>query len=383
MRTIKNLIIGAGPAGLATAGRMRQANIEFEIFEKSQNVGNAWRNHYDRLHLHTVKKWSHLPYMPFPDNYPTYVSRQQFVDYMDKYADHFNINPKYAIEIISIKKANEIWELKTKSSEIYFAENIIMATGLNSSPKIPTWKGQELFKGDITHSANYKNPKPYIGKKVLVVGIGNTGAEVALDLSEHHVETHIVARSAITLVPRDLNGRPVQVTAKQLDKLPLGLGDWLGSQIRKIYFGNLSKYGLKISKGHPGVLLKETGKTPLIDIGTIAAIKAGKIKVVGDIGHFTKTGVQFKNNGHIEFDSVILATGYRSRIEEMVERGEELLDQYGCPKSPVGEGFHKGLYFVGFDNYKLGGIIGSISTDSDTVVNCLESTIGISPTYTL
>ena len=373
MNSIKNLIIGAGPAGLATAGRMRQANIDFEIFEKSQSVGNAWRNHYDRLHLHTVKQFSHLPFKPFPKNYPTYVSRQLFVDYMDEYASHFKIAPNYGIEINSIKKENGKWKLNSNSNENYLAENIIIATGLNSSPKIPTWKGQELFKGNISHSATYKNPKPYIGKKVLVVGIGNTGAEVALDLSEHGVNTYVVARSEITLVPRDLNGRPVQVTAKQLDKLPFGFGDWLGAQIRKLYFGNLSKYGLKISNGYPAVLLKETGKTPLIDIGTIAAIKAGKIKVVGNMDHFTENGVQFKKEGYIEFDSVILATGYRARIEELVERGEELLDPYGCPKSPVGEEFHKGLYFVGFDNYKLGGILGSILNDSETVVKSLAN----------
>jgi cation diffusion facilitator CzcD-associated flavoprotein CzcO len=372
MKTIQNLIIGAGPAGLATAGRMRHANVKFEIIEKSQNVGNAWRNHYDRLHLHTVKQWSHLPFVPFPDDYPTYVSRRQFVDYIDKYAAHFNINPQYGVEINSIKKEGNYWEAISNKQEKYLAENIIIATGLNSAPKMPAWKGQDLFKGKIIHSNIYKNAQLFIGQKILVVGIGNTGAEIALDLSEHGVDVCVVSRSEITLVPRDLNGRPVQVTAKLLEKFPFGFGDWLGSQIRKFYFGDLSKYGLKISKEHPAKMLRETGKTPLIDIGTIAAIKSGKIKVVGDIDHFTETGVQFINNGHIDFDQVILATGYRARIEEFIERGGELLDTYGCPKSPIGEGFHKGLYFVGFDNYKLGGIVGTIYNDSERVVDAIK-----------
>lgn len=372
MKTIQNLIIGAGPAGLATAGRMRQANLEFELIEKSQNVGNAWRNHYDRLHLHTVKQWSHLPYMPFPDDYPTYVSRQQFVDYMGKYAAEFSIKPQYGVEIIFIKKEGNYWEARSNKQEKYLAENIIIATGLNSAPKMPTWEGQDAFKGEIMHSNVYKNAKPFIGQKILVVGIGNTGAEIALDLAENGVDVSIVSRSEITLVPRDLNGRPVQVTAKLLDKFPFGFGDWLGSQIRKIYFGDLSKYGLKVSKEHPAKMLRETGKTPLIDIGTIAAIKSGKIKVVGDIDRFTETGVQFKKDGQLDFDQVILATGYRSRIEEFVERGGELLDAYGCPKGPIGEGFHKGLYFVGFDNYKLGGIVGTIFNDSETVVGAIK-----------
>ena len=218
----------------------------------------------------------------------------------------------------------------------------------------------------------YKNPKSYLGQRVLVVGIGNTGAEVALDLSEHGVDTTIVARGEISLVPRDLNGRPVQVTAKQLEKLPFGLGDWLGTQIRKVYFGDLSKYGLKMSKQSPTKLLRETEKTPLIDLGTIAAIKAGKIKVVDDIDHFTETGVVFKKEGLLKFDSVILATGYRAKLEELIEKGADLLDDYGCTKSPVATDFHERLYFVGFDNYKTGGILGTIFQDSEIVVNEIQ-----------
>ncbi len=373
MQTIKNIIIGAGPAGLAVAGRMKKAGIEYTLLEKSQTVGNAWRNHYDRLHLHTVKQWSHLPYMPFPDDFPTYVSRKQLVDYLENYAAKFNIKPIFNEEIIFIKKSGEHWQLNANSGKTYLAENVIIATGLNSRPNVPKWKGQEKFKGDIVHSAFYKNPKPYIGKKTLVVGFGNTGAEVALDLSEHGVETYCVARGEISLVPRDLNGRPVQVTAKQLEKLPFGLGDWLGSQVRKVYFGNVKKYGLKIAKGHPAVLLRKTGKTPLIDIGTIAAIKKGDIKIMPDIEHFTQTGVQFKNGQHVDFESVILATGYRAKIEELIERGQELLDKYNCPKGTTADGYHKGIYFVGFDNYKLGGIIGTIVDDSKSVVEKLRN----------
>ena len=109
-------------------------------------------------------------------------------------------------------------------------------------------------------------------------------------------------RGPISLVPRDLNGQPVQLTAKKLAKIPFGLGDWLGSQIRKIYFGNVEKHGLAISKMHPAVQLRETGKTPVIDIGTITAIKAGKIKVLKDIRSFTKTGVITVDEKEIAID---------------------------------------------------------------------------------
>ena len=373
MNLIKNLIIGAGPAGLAVAGRMRNAGLEFEMLEQSENVGNAWHHHYDRLHLHTVKQYSYLPFMEFPEDYPTYVSRKQLTKYFEIYADKFNIHPQFGTEVTIVKKSqNGNWEVNTKSGKKLVAENIVIATGVNRIPHIPKFKGQDNFKGKIIHSRLYKNPQPFLNQRVLVIGMGNTGAEIALDLSEHDVPVYISVRSPINIVPRDLNGQPVQVTSKRLEKLPWGLGDWLGSKIRAIYFGDLKKYNIESSKMYPVVQLRETGKTPVIDIGTVAAIKAGKITVVKDIDYFTQRGVQFKNGEHIEFDQVILATGYRAKIEDLIEKGNELLDKHQIPKAPIADGFHKGLYFVGFDQYKLGGIFGTIFTDSEKIVEELK-----------
>ncbi|MEM1321459.1 MAG: NAD(P)/FAD-dependent oxidoreductase [Bacteroidota bacterium] len=374
MSILPNLIIGAGPAGLATAGRMRQAGVDFEILERSQHVGNAWHHHYDRLHLHTVKQLSHLPLLEFPEDYPLYVPRKQLTDYFDQYAKHFDIQPKFGEEVVSVKKQEEgHWKVETKSGNSYLTERVIIATGVNRVPNIPSWKGQDDFQGKIIHSIDYKNPEPYKGQQVLVIGMGNTGAEVALDLSEHGVTTYISVRGPVSIVPRDLNGRPVQTTSKQLAKLPFGFGDWLGSKIRGLYFGDLRKYGLESSKMYPAVQLRETGKTPVVDIGTVAAIKAGKIKVVNGIEHFTSEGVQFQNGEHIAFDQVILATGYRAKVEDFIEKGVKLLDKFGCPVGPIAEGFHEGLYFVGFDNYKLGGILGTIFTDSATIVDHIRT----------
>lgn len=376
MDKIAHLIIGAGPAGLAMAGRMRKAGVPFEIVEQSKQVGNAWHNHYDRLHLHTVKQWSHLPHLPFPEHYPLYVPRKALTAYFADYAKHFDIKPHFGERISKVSKQEDgSWLVTSEGGKSFLAEKVIIATGVNRVPNIPSWKGQDNFKGEITHSVRYKNPAPYQGKKVLVVGMGNTGAEVALDLSEKGVETFISVRNPISVVPRDLNGRPVQVTSKQLAKLPLGLGDWLGTQIRKIYFGNLSKYGLESSKMHPAVQLRETGKTPIVDIGTIQAIKDGKIKVMKDIDQFTETGVKFKDGSQQDIDAVILATGYKAKVEEFLERGEELLDKYGCPKQPIADGYHEGLYFLGFDNYKLGGILGTIDTDSQTILEDLQLSV--------
>ncbi len=361
------VIIGAGPAGLAIAGCLSHQGIDdYIIIESADEVGSSWRNHYDRLHLHTVKKWSHLPHLPFPQEYPVYVSREQVVDYLSSYAKHFAIKPRLSEEVKSVTRSDSGWNIST-SKETFTADHVVVATGVNKVPKMPIWPGQDDYKGKITHSKYYKNPEPYLNQSVLVVGMGNTGAEVALDLANHDVDVHISVRSPISLVPRDLNGRPVQETAKILAKIPFGLGDWLGSQIRKVYFGNVEKYGLRISKMHPTVQLRETGKTPVIDLGTVDLIKKGKIKVHPDIKSFDTSGAVTIEGKSIPIDQVILSTGYTAAVESFMPSVQEILDKSDIPGTPIGEGNLSNAYFLGFDNYKVGGILGSIHTDSQLI----------------
>jgi cation diffusion facilitator CzcD-associated flavoprotein CzcO len=366
---VQNLIIGAGPGGLAVAGRLRQQNIPFEIIEKTDKIAWTWHNHYDRLLLHTVKQFSHLPGLPFPEDYPLYVPKDDLARYYENYAKHFNITPHFNSAATSVNKEGDKWAVDTSDGKHFLANHVIVASGVNRVPFSPTWPGQDDYQGEIVHSRTYKNAKPFLGKKVLVIGMGNTGAELALDLAESDVEVYISVRSPVTVVPRDVNGRPVQVTAKMLEKIPFGLGDWLGTQIRKIVIGDLSKYGLPMSKVHPAVQLRETGKTPVIDLGTVAMIKNGKIKILPDVTEFHNQGMKFVDGENRDFDVVLLATGYKAALHEFVPTIEGMLDKYQCPKAPIGSGDHKGLYFVGFDNYKLGGILGTIFTDSGLVVD--------------
>ncbi len=372
MLTTPNLIIGAGPAGMGIAGQLRKRGIDFEMVEQSQNVGNAWHHHYDRLHLHTVKQLSNLPHLPFPEDYPLYVSREQLVDYFDQYAQHFKLKPHFGQSVNSVKKVGKEWTTITKDGSKFKSKNVIVATGVNRVPNIPSWSGQEQFQGTIIHAKNYKNAAPFKGKKVLVVGMGNTGAELALDLSEQECETYISVRGPVSIVPRDLNGRPVQLTTIQLAKLPFGIGDWLGNFIRGIYLGDLKKYGLNAPKLSPAQQLKETGKTPVVDIGTVNQIKAGKIKVMPEMDTFDASGVLFKNGERKDLDAIILATGYTAKVSDFLADTNDLLNRDNLPKQAIFEGKNKGLYFIGFDNYKLGGILGIIRTESEMIANHIQ-----------
>lgn len=368
------LIIGAGPAGLATAARLKTAGEDFTIIEKSKHVGNAWREHYDRLCLHTVKELSHLPLLPFPEDYPRYVQKDQLVDYFEQYKEHFNIEPQYETAATAIRKENGEWIVETSSDQTFHTPNLIVATGVNHAPNRPVFKNEEQFTGQIIHSKVYKNGAPFVGKNVLVVGMGNTGAEVALDLVESGAaSTTIAVRGKVNIVPRDLKGRSTQVTALKLAKLPTWLGDWLGSQVRKITMGDLPKYNLPYPKIPPAKQLRTLGKTPVVDLGTADLIRAGKIKVINaGIDHFTPGSVVFEDGSENPYDVVILATGYKANLMEMIENGPAMMDRFGWPKFVVGQEAQEGLYFIGFDNYTPGGILGVINRDSQIIAEHIK-----------
>ena len=368
------LIVGAGPAGMAVAGRLRKKQMPFEIVEGRNMVAASWHDHYERLSLHTVKELSHLPHLPFPEDYPRYVPREQLISYFNAYQKEFNIDPKFGRQVKFISKREEGYRVSFEGSKYdpIICQHLILATGANRKPHIPIFDQQDSFAGEIIHSKFYKNAEPYRGLRVLVIGMGNSGAEIALDLAENNIETYLSVRGPVNIVPRDLNGRPTQITAKQLEKIPFGLGDKLGTLIRRIYYGDLTKYGLTPSSMPPVVQLKETGKTPVIDIGTIRKIKEGKIKVLPSIESMTSTTAVDEQGQHHEIDQIILATGYRPKLSDLLFSTEDLLDAFGFPKSPIGTGAYQGLYFVGFDNYKLGGILGTIYTDSEKIVNVIS-----------
>ena len=374
MEVKKVIIIGAGPAGLATAGRLKKAGIEFELLEASNRVAWAWHNHYDRLHLHTVGKLSHLPFMEFPKDFPTYVPREKLAKYYEDYAIKFELNPQLNQKVQTIKRSKDGWHVLTQNNE-YVADHVVIGTGINRIPIEPTWPGMDGFNGKIIHSRDYKNPDAFFDSRTLVVGMGNTGAEVALDLVDAGVETYLSVRSAVTIVPRDVMGTPSQITGQRLEKLPFGIGNTLGMIVSKLFVGNLKKYGLKTTNMPPVQLLKETGRTPVMDLGTVKAIKQGRIKIVKAIDSFEGDTVKFANGVSKKFNNVILCTGYKAQLADFISDITPTLDKHQLPTNAVGKEGLDGIYFVGFDNYQLGGILGAIYRDSEVVAKAIKTRV--------
>lgn len=366
------LIVGAGPAGLAIAGRLSQAGLPFVVLEKSGHIACSWHEHYDRLCLHTVKEHSNLPGIPLPDEWPTYVSRLDMIAYWERYAREMGISPRFHQEVRAIRRDAGGWVVETPTDRFH-ARQVVVATGYNRVPHQPVWEGQEQFKGTLLHSRQYRNPAPFKGQKVLIVGMGNTGAELALDLCENGAHPVISVRSPVNVVRRDIAGRPAQNTAILLGKLPSWLYDFIARQVQKRTVGDLTPYGLPPSPYAPSEQLRRFGKVPVIDIGTIDKIKQGKIAIRPDIDHFSEHSVTFKNGVTEAFDAVIACTGYRAGVEDFLENARPLLNDWGYPSRLwYDDDELRGLYFCGF-SVPLSGILRNIKLDSAKIADHIRS----------
>jgi cation diffusion facilitator CzcD-associated flavoprotein CzcO len=366
------LIIGAGPAGLATAGSLAQRGMQARVIEGAAEVGASWRGHYDRLHLHTLKTWSAMPGMRFPPTTPRYPSRQQMIDYLEAYASRFGIRPDLGQQVLQIKAEDDGWSAFTASGKTYRARRLVIATGANRVPRMPAVDGQQLFAGTVLHSQAYRNAAAFSGRRVLVVGLGNSGAEIALDLAQHGVGVALSVRSPQNIVYRDVLGVPVQLTALLLSRLPASWSDAVSSALRDLTVGDLRRWGIRTPALAPMRQVREYGRAPLIDSGTVACIKRGEIGVHPGLARFLPHGVAFDDGSEAAFDAVIFATGYQPQLAPLFPDQPLTLDADGLPREEVGSGAHAGLYFVGFDTRSPQGMLRRIALQAQQVAGVIR-----------
>ncbi len=341
------VIIGASAAGLAVGACLKERDVPFIMLERSSQVAAAWRNHYDRLHLHTDRAHSQLPDLPMPKDYPKYPARTDVVAYLEEYARRFGLEPRFGQEVQTVRPQNGGWQVETADSH-FQAQNVVIATGYTRVPHMPTWPGQDLFPGSIIHSSAYKNGKPYAGQRVLVVGFGNSAGEIAIDLVEQGAaEVGMSVRHPVNVIPRDYLGIPILSIGIILDKIPPQVADVLAIPMLKTSVGDLTKYGLPKLPYGPNVQIRRDRQIPILDIGTVKLIKNGRIHIHPGIEHFNENGVVFSDGTIKPFDAIILGTGYRPRVSDFLQGTAGVLNDEGTPLTS-GQQVMPGLYFCGF-----------------------------------
>jgi putative flavoprotein involved in K+ transport len=341
------VVVGAGASGLSAAAALKQHGIEPVVLEQDRRIGGTWSRRYDRLHLHTVREFSGLAHYPIPRRYPRYLSRDEFVSYLREYADHFGLNVVTDCEATAIRSdaGQSQWKITTARGKTWTSRAVVIATGQYRIPIKPDWPGVERYRGELSHSANYSNPTPFIGKRVLVVGAGNSGAEIASDVAENGAKfVAISIRTPPAIVPRDPFGMPVQRTGIMLGFLPAAIADRIGRLTARLVLGDLTPY--KIPRPAWGPFSAK--RAPLIDVGFVNAAKRGLVQVRPAVVRLTDSGAAFADGSSESFDAIIAATGFTTGLENLLD-ADGVLNELGEPIAASGSSAAMpGLYFVGF-----------------------------------
>jgi len=352
----ETIIVGAGPSGLAVAACLRRWGLPFTILEQSERVGATWRTHYERLHLHTARPHSGLPHWPMPADYPMYPSRQQVVDYLEAYAERFELRPRFGSRVVSARRHPAGWRVTCASGETHEGARLVVASGYNRVPFIPEVEGIATFPGEIVHSARYGDGARFAGQEVLVVGCGNSGAEIAIDLWERGARPALCVRGPLHIVPRDIFGLPAQRTTILLSRLPARLVDRLTLPLARRLIGDLSPWGIERPDVGPLEQIERDGRVPLIDVGTVDLIRCGAVRVVKGVAAVEASEVTFDDGARHRFDAIVFATGYRAKLGDFLEDAPAVTDDRGYPTVHGRESHLPGLYFCGFRNPTTGAL---------------------------
>jgi putative flavoprotein involved in K+ transport len=345
METREVVIVGAGSAGLATAALLRHAGIEALLLETGAEPGAAWRDRYDRLHLHTPRLLSGLPGLRIPRRYGRWVSRDDLLTYFRAYAEELDVRTNVRVE--RIERDGDMWRLVTDRGPLQ-AQAVIVATGYNGTPFVPDWPGREGFTGELIHSSEYRNPAQFRGRDVLVVGAGNSGAEIATDVGEGGaVRSRLSVRTPPQIVRRATAGIPAQLIGMAIRHLPPGWVDPVSKTLRKLSIPDLSAQGLPRPEHGVRSAFLATGTTPILDVGIVAAVRRGLVEIVAAVEGFDRGEVLLVDGSRIDPDAVIAATGFRVGLESLVGH-LGVLGARGLPTHTDGEPVLPGLWFVGF-----------------------------------
>lgn len=364
-------IIGAGPAGLATSAALRARGIPSVVLDRADAVGSSWRGHYDRLHLHTVRWLSHLPGLRISRSEGRWVPRAGVVRYLERYAQHHDIEVRGGTEIRSVERADDHWILRSPQGDVH-ADTVVVATGYNHTPVLPDWPGRDEFTGKLLLAREYRTGTVYSRQHVLVVGAGNTGAEIAVDLAEHGAASvRLAVRTPPHILRRAPLGVPSQLTGLLMRHTPAALADALAEPVRSMSVPDLTEKGLP-NPGRGVFTRASRGEIPILDVGLVDAVLADAVEPVAAVTGFDADRVLLADGRALTPDTVIVAAGYRRGLEPLVGH-LGVLDENGSPIAH-GKRTHTaapGLHFIGFTN-PISGMFREIAIDARRIASAVH-----------
>lgn len=309
------LVIGAGPAGLAAARALRARQVAYDHVERASDVGGLWdidaagTPMYESAHFISSRTKSAFPSFPMPADYPDYPSHRQVLDYLRSFADAYRLRPhirfETAVERIS-PLSDERWRVTFADGSEGVYRHVVCATGMQWDPLIPDLPGS--FSGEVLHSRDYRSAHAFAGKRVLVVGAGNSGCDIACDAGRVADQVFLSVRRGYWFIPKHIFGIPSDVFADSGPKLPTWLEQRIFGGMLRVLNGDVRRIGLP----RPDHRLFETH--PILNTEVLERMRHGDVRAKGDVLELDGDAVVFADGSREIVDVIIMATGYRHSI---------------------------------------------------------------------
>jgi cation diffusion facilitator CzcD-associated flavoprotein CzcO len=354
------VVIGAGHGGIASALALKDRGVAALVVDEAQQVASRWQARYDRLRLNTSRPTSHLPGRPYPRATPMFPTRDHVVEHIQGHARDAGLELLLGTRVQRLSRRNGGWTVATGKSE-FGARQVVLATGYENEPLIPDWDGRESFAGELIHSADYRNADRFRSRRVLVVGPGCSGMEIAHDVATGGAaKVWLAVRTPPTIISRaGPGGLPGEWIGTALLYLPSRFGNALARFGSRQDFGDLSQYGLPVPDEGLMTRFRRDGTVPsIVDKEVIEAVKEGTVEIVGAVEALDSAGVILASGSRVEPNAIICATGFRRALEPLVGH-LGVLDKRGWPAVAAPKPAAPGLRFVGYTSRP--GALGFIS----------------------
>lgn len=381
-------IVGAGPAGLSAAYELTKAGITPLVLERTAAVGDVWRNHYDGLRLNSGRYYSALPGSKFPLSAGGWPTRDEVVTLLEKMPERGGFTVQTGVEIQSVRydTARDSWQLTTRNGQQLVARAVVIAAGANRIPVIPEWDGMDSFTGQIMHSSEFKNARDYADKHVLIVGSGNSSAEIASRLVEYARSVTLSVRTPPQILPKSIFGIPLIGIGVWTRGWPTVFIDALLGLLRRTMIGDLSAHGLPAPTMPMSKQYAINNVVPILYGPFVDDVRAGRIKIVGTIQKFSEGNVEvFSSVGAeqheqkitLQPDVIVAGTGFRTGFTELIQV-PGITDTKGRPQVVADQEFESAprLYFIGQVN-PLSGQLNEIRQEAGKIARKLIKQLNI------
>lgn len=302
------LVIGAGPAGIASAYYLQQAGIAYRVVDQADKLASTWDSLYPSLRLNTTRFFSHLPEKPFPLHYGLFPTGKQYHRYLEEYVQEHGFNIHLGVTIYSIQPEDGGWRVESSERSAWYPA-VISATGRFGRPWLPNIPGMDDFNGELIHASEYKGPEAYVDKRVMVVGNGPSGVDIATELGNTpHVRHPVLLsqRTGVMLRPRYPYGLPKHLWMIITEKLPESIGKPIMQRVSEAKFNKLEKVGIKAPRTpEDSSAAGGTRGRELIDV-----VKARRVRCVDGPVRFHPDEVELQDGSFVTVDAVIMGTGY-------------------------------------------------------------------------